>query len=380
MYSKILEILKVTKEECPRNLYNIASSNRPSGESRGKEVTTARGIDPSSWISDDETRERFLDGRVEIIVPPKYLNLSMFERKGFQFPGWLETRELSTFVKMKGDWYPNLVTVFYNNLRITNGVLQSRVKGVNIYINNDVWQQIAGLKAEGIFSHIPNSETNRWLKKRDIYINWLRFPGRYTIERIYVDKGLNMEERITAYLLAWVILPGRLLQDKMTTKDVYLLYAIKNYVPTNWMEVLKDHMTNVALRQSHYLPYVVFVSRILVLQGVDSSGEQKCSCNCTNMINRNTIASLGLVKIIKGWCFKGEEDSVNSSGSTPIVNEERTNFFPETNFERFAVDQFRILIEKVNQLERKFDDAQPKRESSSSHEDSMKTSESEYNY
>ncbi|KOM26333.1 hypothetical protein LR48_Vigan252s004500 [Vigna angularis] len=149
----------------------MASSNRPSGESKGKEVETARGSDPSSWISDDEARERFLDGRVKIVVPPKYLNLSMFEREDFQFPRWLETLELSTFVQMKGDWYPDLAI------------------------------------------------------------------------------------------------------------------------------------------------------------------------------------SLSVI------CCFCEEDSVNSSGSTLAVNEERTNFFPETNFERFATDQFRILIEKVNQLERKFGDA-----------------------
>ncbi|KOM56067.1 hypothetical protein LR48_Vigan10g195900 [Vigna angularis] len=53
-----------------------------------------------------------------------------------------------TRVQMKGDWYPDLVRVFYNNLKNVNGDIQLRVKGVNIYIDNNVWLQVAGLKAE----------------------------------------------------------------------------------------------------------------------------------------------------------------------------------------------------------------------------------------
>lgn len=76
-------------------------------------------------------------------------------------------------------------------------------------------------------------------------------------------------------------------------------------------------------------------------------GEQKWSCNCTNVINGNTLASLGLVKTVKEWCFKGEEDLVYSSGSTLATTEDHTNFFPETNFERFVADRFRNLNERT---------------------------------
>ncbi|WVY90932.1 hypothetical protein V8G54_036446 [Vigna mungo] len=295
----------------------MASPNQSSGGNKGKEVVVVKGPDPVGWINDEETRENFLEERAKVVVSPMYLKLSMFEREGFLFPGWLETQELSAFVQMKGDWFPDLV-------------------------------RVVGLKSEGISSHLPNFENNQWLKKKDLYTNWLRFPGRYTIERLFVHEGLNMEEKITAYLLAWVILLGRLIRDKMSTEDVYLLHAIKNNIPTNWVEMIKNHMKNVVFIRSHYLPYAVFISKILVIQGVNVNGEQRCSCNGTNVINRNTIASLGLVKTVKGWCFKGEEDLTYSSGSTPATNEERTNFFLETNFQRFAVEQFKILNDKFN--------------------------------
>ncbi|KOM55258.1 hypothetical protein LR48_Vigan10g115000 [Vigna angularis] len=256
---------------------------------------------------------------------------------------------------MKGDWYPDLVRVFYNNMRNIDCVLHSRVKGVNVHIDNDVWFQLARLKAEGLFSHLRYSETNRWLKKKDMYSNWLRFPRRYTIERLYVHEGLNKEEKIIAHILAWVILPATPIQvqDKMTTEDVFLLYAIKNDVPTNWVEVIKDHMIDAGTKHARHLPYVVCINKILTLQGVDVSGQKKCSCNFSNVINRNTLTSIGLVKTTKGLCFKDEENMVQSSGSTPALNEDRTNFIPETNFERFVVEKLRRLEQKIDALHEK---------------------------
>ncbi|KOM52233.1 hypothetical protein LR48_Vigan09g089200 [Vigna angularis] len=260
----------------------MASSSQPSRGNEGKEMAVTRGVDPEGWISSDATRERFLRGRVKIMLSLSerlksgqwwiateqrwwraavvkssdggeqgWWRAAVVESSG----GWLKTQELSKLVQMKGDWFPNLVKVFYHNLKIVNG---------------DIWSK-----------------------------------------------------------------------DVMTTKDICLLHAIKNDIPTNWVDILKDHTAEATLNNSHYLPYVVLISKLLVLKGVDISGEQKCSYNCTNVINRNTIASFGLVKTVRGWCFKGEEEFVYSSGSTCAVNDDRRNFVPETNFERYVVDQFR---------------------------------------
>ncbi|KOM51890.1 hypothetical protein LR48_Vigan09g054900 [Vigna angularis] len=125
---------------------------------------------------------------------------------------------------------------------------------------------------------------------------------------------------------------------------------------------------------TRHLPYAVFISKILTLQGVDVSGEKKCSCNCSNVINRNTWTSIGLVKTTKEWCFKDEENMVQSSGSTLALNEDRTNFIPETNFERFVVEKLRRLKQKIDALhETKNKNDSPTEDSSeeTSEEDSM---------
>jgi len=41
---------------------------------------------------------------------------------------------------MHGNYYPDLVRVFYYNLKIRDEVALSKVKGVDIIIDNDIWE------------------------------------------------------------------------------------------------------------------------------------------------------------------------------------------------------------------------------------------------
>ncbi|KOM34876.1 hypothetical protein LR48_Vigan02g102600 [Vigna angularis] len=141
----------------------------------------------------------------------------------------------------------------------------------------------------------------------------------------------------------------------MTTKDVFLLNAIKNSIPNNWVEVLKDHMIEGGISHAQTFRYGVFISKILVLQGANVDGEEKCLCDKSNEINITTLTYIGLMKTMNGWCFKDEETMIASSGSSPVLNEDHTSFIPKTNFERFVAGQFRITSERILKLEKKED-------------------------
>ncbi|KOM57560.1 hypothetical protein LR48_Vigan11g059300 [Vigna angularis] len=180
---------------------------------------------------------------------------------------------------MKGDCYPNLVEVFYINLRVLNGVIHSRVKDVNITIDDNVWSDISRLKVEGLDSHIRDFDLNKWLTKSSIYIKCLRYPGRYKVDKQYLHDGLNKEEKVIAYVLTWLLLPRRFVEDRMSTEDVFLLNAIKTAIPINWVAVLKDHMISAGDNYAHKLPYGVFISKVLVLRGVDVSKKDKLLFN-----------------------------------------------------------------------------------------------------
>ncbi|KOM47335.1 hypothetical protein LR48_Vigan07g103900 [Vigna angularis] len=162
---------------------------------KDKVSRVTRNANPFGWISDEDIRGNFLFWRViKYVVPHKYMDLQLFKKEGFLFQELIAYQGLTVFVQIKGYWYPDLVEVFYTNLRVVNGVIHSRVKGVNITIDDNVWSHIVGLKAEGLDSHIRDSESNSWLTKRAIYINCLRYPRRKKSER---------DERVEDTLFRW---------------------------------------------------------------------------------------------------------------------------------------------------------------------------------
>ncbi|KOM47907.1 hypothetical protein LR48_Vigan07g161100 [Vigna angularis] len=236
-------------------------------------------------------RAKFLYWRnIKNVVPHKYMDLQLFKKEGFLFQQWIAYQGLTDFVQMKGHCYPDLVKVFYTNLRVVNGVIHSRVKGFNITIDDNLWLDIAGLKVEGLDSHFLDSESNRWLTKRAICINCLRYPGR-----------LN--------------------EDKMSIEDVFLLNAIKTRIPTNWVAVLKHHMIAAGDDYAHKLPYGVFITKVLELQGVDvSEEERRIVCQRSEEIGIPCLSSIGLKKIVNGWFFIDEQ----TVRSPPTLDQDHT--------------------------------------------------------
>ncbi|KOM51872.1 hypothetical protein LR48_Vigan09g053100 [Vigna angularis] len=317
----------------------------PSSSKRGKEKVAqiTRNASPSGWISDRDTREKFLYwSHVKNVVPHKYLDLQLFKNEGFLFQEWIAYQGLTDFLQMKGHCYPDLVKVFYTNLRVVNGVIHSRVKSFNITIDDNVWSDIPGLKVQGLDSHIRDSESNRFLTKRVIYINCLRYPGRYMVDKQYLHDGLNKEEKMISYVLTWLLLPGRLnednvraataelyhqnfifiilLTDRMSTEDVFLLNAIKTRIPTNLVAILKHHMIAAGDDYARKLPYGVFISKVLELQGVDVYEEERIMCKRSEEISIPSLSSIGLKKTVNGWFFIDEQ----TVGTPPTIDQDHT--------------------------------------------------------
>ncbi|KOM24987.1 hypothetical protein LR48_Vigan38s000300 [Vigna angularis] len=141
------------------------------------------------------------------------------------------------------------------------------------------------------------------------------------------ERGKAVVAARNADLSEWI-------SDEETRLEFFRWMKFKHIVPHKYMNLdlfekegfhFQEWIETQGTKHARHLPYVVFISKILTLQGVDVSGEKKCSCKSSNVINRNTLTSIGLVKTTNGWCFKDEEKMVQSSGSTPALNADRTN-------------------------------------------------------
>jgi len=62
----------------------------------------------------------------------------------------LKDQSLRKFLEMKGNIYPDLIRVFYTNLKFKGNNLVSHVKSVDMEITYDVWTAVAGLKYSGL--------------------------------------------------------------------------------------------------------------------------------------------------------------------------------------------------------------------------------------
>lgn len=338
----------------------MASSSRSGHGYKDKKIISFGDSNPFGRILDKETRGSFTNDTFKIIANPMNINLNMFKREGFKFPMWLEKQELSDFIQIKGNWYPNLVKTFYHNLRVVNNEIYSRVKDMDIHINDFVWNIVSNLPSESVYSHLPKSEMNTLLNKKHVYQEWLRFPDLDYAENVFAHEGVLKEEKIMAHLLVKIILPGTSRTDRMTTEEIYLLHVIKNGNSTNWLQVVKDHMEYTTIIGSLYLPYVCLINKVLVLLRVDIKNEQKCIWNSSNVFDKDSLMSLGLVKTINEWKFMDE----NTSESISTKEAVGTDFFLVTNFEKYVAEQIRILHEKYDSLAmRKYDSVQPVTES-----------------
>ena len=57
--------------------------------------------------------------------------------------------------------YPDLVKVFYANLKFNNGILKSSVKGVEMEITRQTWKDVAGLRQMGV--QVQKGEITEWM-------------------------------------------------------------------------------------------------------------------------------------------------------------------------------------------------------------------------
>ncbi|KOM35023.1 hypothetical protein LR48_Vigan02g117300 [Vigna angularis] len=253
---------------------------------------------------------------------------------------------------MKGDCYPELVSVFYNNLKVVNDDIHSRVKGMDIIINDNVWIRVAGLKDEGCMSHLYDSMHNRRTTKRHMYKGYMRFPGRYRKEKGYLHKGLDREENMIAYILDRVLLPGRYIHYKLTLEDLYLLNAIQFRIPTNWVVVFKKHMINIGVNDEHNMPYGVFISNILKLNHVVLIGETKVICNKTNEIGKAILTCIRLKKTTLGCIFSDDQTQTRDKDELSDSENDHVSFSPKSKFERFVTNKSKKSFGKTNKMKR----------------------------
>jgi len=81
----------------------------------------------------------------KVIIAPKVLKMLWLKKEKLDnVRETLRFQKLEKFVRLSENVYPDLVKGFLTNIWSDEEAIYSQVKGIDIYINDDVWLAVAG--------------------------------------------------------------------------------------------------------------------------------------------------------------------------------------------------------------------------------------------
>ena len=160
------------------------------------------------WFSrDNELIERYrFETSTKVINDPKVVSFDWLKSQKLDNVRKLPKDQLlKRFLEMKGNIYPDLIRVFYTNLKFEGNNLVSHVKGVDMEITHDVWVAVTGLKYVGLRINKGNIGVVEDFNKIQYYKSCLKNPQAQV--RTCSVGGLKLDERVLALIVTWILTP-----------------------------------------------------------------------------------------------------------------------------------------------------------------------------
>ena len=157
--------------------------------------------------------------------------------------GWLKSQKLNDvrrllkeqllkrLLEMTGNIYPDLIRVFYTNLKFEGNNLVSHVNGVDMEISHEVWAAMAGLKYDGLRINKGNISVVENFNKTQYYKSCLKNPHAQV--RTCSVRGLKLNERLLTLFVTWILTPRGSNHYVLTEEDLVYIYCITNKVKIN---------------------------------------------------------------------------------------------------------------------------------------------------
>ena len=123
--------------------------------SRASQPSTApRTTSIEGWISDEERRSEFITlWKDKPLITLKFIQSQCFVNRHFTIPNFLVEQGVKFFTEMHDTYYLDLVRSFYFNYKFRDGVGFTKVKGVDIILDDDIWENVAQFPIHDGFSN-----------------------------------------------------------------------------------------------------------------------------------------------------------------------------------------------------------------------------------
>ena len=186
------------------------------------------------WFSEDnELIERYrFETSTKVINNPKVVSFDWLKsQKLDNVRRLLKDQLLKRFLDMKGNIYPDLIRVFYTNLKFEGNNLVSHVKGVDVEITHDVWAAVIGLKYAGLRTNKGNLGVVEDFNKVQYYKSCLK--NQQAQVRTCSVGGLKLDERVLALIVTWILTPRGNNHSVLTKEDLVYIYCIMKKIKIN---------------------------------------------------------------------------------------------------------------------------------------------------
>jgi len=174
----------------------------PPSSKRIKTRVVRSGGRLEGWFSGDNElieKYRFQTSR-KVINNPKVVSFSWLKsQKLDDVRRLLKEQLLKRFLEMKRNSYPDLIWVFYTNLKFEGNNLVSHVKGVDMEITHEVWADVTDLKYTGLRINKENNGVVEDFNKIQYYKSSLKNPHAQV--RTCSVGGLKLNERLLALII-----------------------------------------------------------------------------------------------------------------------------------------------------------------------------------
>ena len=203
---------------------------------------------------------------------------------------------------MKGNIYPDLIRVFYTNLKFEGNNIVSHVKGVDMEITHDVWVAVTGLKYASLRTNKGNIGVLEDLNKIQYYKSCLKNPQGQV--RTCLVGGLKLYERVLALIVTWILTPKGSNHFVLTEEDLVCIYYIMKKVKINWIHIIKEHMQKSMRLSDYHYPYAILISKFLLYFEVNLEDETSELVKSTQEVNNGSLSKMGFTKINGRWVSK----------------------------------------------------------------------------
>jgi len=232
----------------------------------------------------------------------------------------LKDQLLRRFLEMNGNIYPDLIRVFYTNLKFEGNNLVSHVKGVDMEITHDVWTAVAGLKYVGLRINKGNLGVVEEFNKVQYYKSCLK--NQQAQVRTCLVGGLKLDESVLGLIVTWILTPRGSNHSVLTEEDLIYIYYIMKKIKINWIHIIEEHMQKSMRLSDYHYPYAVLISKFLLYFEVNLEDETSELVKSTQEMNNGSVSKIEFTKINGKWVSKDGDHGGSSSAATADFDEE----------------------------------------------------------